>query len=480
MKRSLFVIFGIIFLLKTLESFVVYGHVDAINYHIVIAKYLSNGLWTEAWTTIPGSLMSGFFEFLYVIPHYIFDYGLKAHVSSQFLHYFFSLGIGSILVFNSIKNKDKVYAALAGISLLTIAKGSSFFLYAKNDGPLALSILLLYIFFERVRVKDSLSKKELITLGFLLGLAPAIKGSGILYIIPIALTFTYFHIKKPLQVLSVALIALLTWSPILFRNYYYIGNPLFPGLIEQIPGSASQAMIDYYSHHMSSKPTFISIMMNIKSLFLGKVVFLLSLVCFVKNIIDKRNDSNKVMYFLLSSFVIMMLLNGGVTAVRFLFPAYFVLVYYIFSNISKVLPKKSYVPIILLILCLVDSKIDKSFSRIKKMTKNYINLSEDEVIKKVIPLTAFWNHIDPSSKSLLYSDNLSQQYYAPLNMRVIQYQHNPAAYFTKSCSSDENLEEFKMFKYALIRADIDNPCYSLILNSQKLSTINEYSLYKLR
>ena len=170
LSSAIFLIFLIIFTIKSFESLLIYKHVDALNYHIVIAKYIVNGMWTKAWTQIPGSLMSGLFEYLYIIPHLIFNYGLKAQASSQLLHFLFSIGCGSLLLFSLFKKENFALACLAGISLLTISRGSSFFLYAKNDGVLALSYLATLIYFIRIKESQKTTISQSIIFGLLLGL----------------------------------------------------------------------------------------------------------------------------------------------------------------------------------------------------------------------------------------------------------------------------------------------------------------------
>jgi len=476
-ERLLLYFFILILIIKCLESFVVYGHVDAINYHLVIAKYLTNGLWNEAWTTIPGALMSGVFEFIYLLPHSIFGHGYRAHSTSQFLHFCFSIGLGSITLYWMLSKTNKTFASLGAISILTISKGSSFFLYAKNDGVLALAVLLLYYFYDQYCYKQDSSIKNSIILGFLLGLAPAIKASGVLYIIPIALHFTYYNFKSFKFILISSSLSILTWLPILIRNYYYNGNPLFPGLIGHINGNSSAAMIEYYSRHMSSPATLQSVLRNIFNLFTGKLIFLIVPFIVFFNIFKKNHQKNRLFYYAISSFILILIVNGGVTAIRFLFPLFFVFVYFLFKNFAEYKFSRS-IFVFLLVGILVDSKVDKSIGRvIDDLTSNE---THKQKIERKIPLTKFWDKLDiHNSRFYILSDNLSQQYYAPINMRVIQYQHHPELNFLFKCK-EHDLEKLSKYHYAVIMHDLNNPCYNMIKNSKLIASMFQYKFYKLK
>lgn len=482
-NRFFLILFFLIFLIKSLESLLVYKHVDALNYHIVIAKYLVNNLSDKAWYHIPGALMSGYFEYLYTIPHLIFNFGLKAHIGSQFLHFLFSLGIGSLIIFSIFKKKNFIISVLAAISILTISKGSSFFLYAKNDGVLALIYLSTLIYFLNLSKQKLISNKEAILFGVLLGLNPAIKQNGLIFIAPISLYFCYIFKEQYKKIAITVITAFIVWFPIIFRNWYYFDSPLFPGGLSINPGIATPEILYFYGISMNKGITLASLLENITMFFTGKLLFLLSLPLVILNIKNSKHDKNLSFYLLFSSLLLVLVINGGTTDHRFQFPLFFGMIYFIFSNLSNISTRYSInlISILLLTIILIDSKIDKSISRVKNMISTYSKFSEKEIINKRIPYTKLWETLPKSNDDVfIYSDYLSQSYYAPLNYHNHQVHHVPDSYFILKCDGPNDLKNLKKYSYALITRNIQNRCYEKIKQGKLIKTVDGTSLYDIR
>lgn len=476
--RSLFIFMWII---KALESLVPYAHVDALNYHMVVGKYLSLGLFNDLWETVPGALMSGLFDLIYTIPNFIFGYGLIAHSSSQFLHFFFSIGLGSLLLYNYfLKKQQPLIGGIAGLLILTISKGASFLMYAKNDGVLAFALLATALYFYEFFLKCKLFNfKTALVFGVLLGINPAIKMNGVLYMTPFALSYTFLARHQIKFVFIAALTAMALWAPFLSRNYYYIGNPIFPGMISLIKGSASLGMIEYYSHCMSARVTPATFVINLKNLFLGKIVFLTTFFFVLKN--KWKSDENILFYLIFAGFLIAMAVNGGMTAIRFLFPLMFLLVLYIALSAKSFKNEISQKPILalIIILILVDSKLDKSIRRIVDFSKDVIALHNEKlIVNKRIANTRLWNEIDQKKGTIwLLTDELSQQYYAPENLRLIQYQHNKNAQFMTG-PKDQCAAKIIKFDYVLLKNPRDLSCLDFLDKTYKKEDFMDYALYK--
>lgn len=486
MVRFLGIITIVVWLIKAFYSLVILDHVDALNYHMVVPKYLANGLWHEAWTTVPGALMSGVFEFLYLVPHLFFGYGVISHASCQFIHFFFSLGLGSVVLYQSLKEKSKLLAILAALSILTLSKGAIFFFFAKNDGPLALSYLCCLLLYLKLSESDWGNKKQIYLFGLLLGLIPSIKLNGLLYILPIVCHFLFYQWRNFRLVSIVSVISLTVFFPILIRNYYYIGAPFFPGLLNHFPGQATKEMVEYYTGAISAPLTLSKFFENLKLIFMGKIIFLSVPVLFVLNLVKGQKRLNLSLLFVFASFTLYLITNGGVISYRFHFPSYFALVFFIFNSLyfytnglEKIRPGAV---VIFLVLILVDSKIDKSIKNIKRGVSLYSNYEGRSLIRKVIGPSRFWDHVtnDERKVSYILSDNLSQQYYAPTYIRIIQVQHHKDASFLFNCKNDD-LFKLKKFSFALVMKENipRNPCYELIAKKKLVDSYHIYNLYDL-
>ncbi len=481
MKKILSILFISLWTLRFFNSLVITDSVDPLNYHMVISKYIVNGLWNEAWTTIPGALMAGLFDFIYLIPHYLFDFGLKAHISSQFLHFFFSIGLGSIFLYQYLKKQNVMIALLAGICLLSITRAQSFLFMAKNDGALAFSYLLAVTYLLKLLKSPHITNKQAMKMGLLLGLIPAIKLNGLLYTAPLALYFIYHFKNSPKQLLLCASTALGILSPILYRNWYYIGAPFFPGLIKTFPGRASASMIQYYSMFMSKPASLQSLIANIHHLFTGKILFLALPFIFYKQRNIKK--ANLPLFFVLISFSAYLLVNGGVVTDRFLFPCYFVFCLVIFKYLLLIKrPITTKALTCVLVFILIDSKLDRSLKAARDGIYSYSGRSEIEIVNAIIAPSRLWNSLPASDKTQnILSDFLSQQYYAPINIRLLQVEHFPGSHFLPSCTIDQ-ISKLSGFKYALINEQFNrhNPCYQLIKSSRRLSLVGNFALYELR
>ena len=468
-------IFCVVFLIKFLNSFYLYGHSDPLNYHLAMTKLLMEISSADAYKNNIQFLVSGFFDYLYIIPNLIFKNRFFSQLMGQNMHFLFSLGLGSLFLLKKIPNR--AIAFLGAIMILTMARSANFYLYAKNDGVLASMGLICAVY-----IIDS-KKIHPIIAGLLLGILPAIKMTGLFLVLPLLVIF-FYKSKRRYYDSAICLSTLfLVWSPILVRNYYFMKNPLFPGLIKLFPGNMHSAAKGFYGASINSTFKLQILWEQFHACFFPKVIFFLTPVFMYLNF-KKDRKINLYLFVITVFFLLYIAINGGIIAPRFYFPCHFILAFFaaktLLSHFNKL--KRWHLPILLL-LTLSDSKIDKSISYIKKEYSNYTTADNTrEIVNKMIPHTTFWNKIESSgeTKTYIISDLLTQFYHAPKGIFVEHPMHSPKANFFYSCT-EKDLRKLDRYSYALLYHQHENPCYDKIRkHGLKLHSQREITLYRIR
>lgn len=470
-------IFFTIFIIKVLEALCFFRHGDALNYHLVGPRFWLETSWLEMTNDLWGNFQSGLFELLYLLTIGIFGNSLWGQLSSQLLHFLLGQGLAAFILFSYFKKKNSIVAALSGIAILTISKSGDFFLYAKNDGFLAaMGLFALILILDKNYLKVEGSSRSIL-IGALLGLLPAVKMSGLFVTAPLAIYYVYLNRKDIFQILLAGSMSLLVFSPILIRNYYFIGNPFFPGLINIFPGVLTPEMKSYYLHHMSNPLSWDSLAKSLSSVFLGKVIFLFS---FPVLILKFRSEKNfKPEFFAYTTFVLYLLVNGGLVVERFFFTTYFFIIFGLAKFLLAIKLDKLKI-IAILFLLLVDSKIDKSFKRISHYFPLYLNSNPMDIVHEASPYASLWKNVPPSnSKKLVISDLFAQQFYAPRGIRIHQFRGRPDVEFLGTCTH-QDVELLEKYSYAILASQIENPCYLHIRqNGKVLKSIELFTLYEL-
>lgn len=461
-----------------LEAICFFRHGDALNYHLVGPRFWLETSWLEMTNDLWGNFQSGLFEALYLLTIGIFGNTLWGQLSSQLLHFLLGQGLAALVLFKFFKaRKKEIIGALAGLSILTISKSADFFLYAKNDGALAcLGLILALMLFDDSFVSLN-GKKRNLFLGILMGVIPAIKMSGLFIVLPLSIYFVLINYHRLSDVFITAITALLVFSPILIRNYYFIGNPFFPGLIELFPGVLTDEMKRYYLYHMSNKLSFSSFIAASKSLFTGKIIFLIFFPILFCRLKDKRLPFFSI--FVLSIFILYLLVNGGLVVERFFFICYFLITTMIFVFLSEKNFKNKYY-YLLLVLILVDSKVDKSIKRIVNFIPSYFNENSLDIVYKHSPYASIWKGVSSTGKKeLVISDLFAQQFYSPDGFRIHQFRGRPDVEFLGKCESSD-ISKLQKYSYAILAEKNQNPCYEKIRNSGLiLNQVGEFILFKL-
>ena len=214
----------------------------------------------------------------------------------------------------------------------------------------------------------------------------------------------------------------------------------------------------------------------IKACFLGKIIFALIPVIWYTN--HKFFRRGNAYLYLSIAFFILHLLEPVNPTERYFFPCYFFLIFYIVRSLSQYDIKHRYL-FALLVLALLDSKVDKGIKRVFNNAKLYTSGKTSwQIVNKASALSNFWNFV--AENTLIISDRSSEIYYAPKGVRLHQYSANWDAEFLVPCT-DKDIVKLKPYSYAILAMDIKNPCYSQIKNKGKnLKTIDQYTLYDIR
>ena len=476
-ESNIFIYFYLFFLLlQATQTLIPYSHGDALYYHLVGPKLWKESNWSSMWEDLSHYAQAGYFDLLYFVPTYFIESKLVNQIVCQFIHFFFSIFLGSLFVIYIIK--DKVWGPICGIAILTIANDSSFFYYAKNDGALAFfSLLATYL------VINKTYNHHPIIGGILIGIIPGIKINGFLIILPLILVLFYQLYKKETRFFTVCIVGLfsiITVLPQLVKNYIYTENPLFPGFVSLFPGNLTEPMLQHYGHFYGNPMNLEIFFKQIIDLITGKsIIILIPLLFFY----FKKTSNQILTYFFigLSVFLIYIIYNGSLLHPRYYFTSYFLIITAIFLFLSQQNINSKKLIISIFLLTIIDSKLDLSINGFYKIINSYYNLTEDKILEQYIPITKIWNKIDSSSDTeYVISDYISNSYYLPKNIRLHTAKQSLGADFLITCKDFRDIEKLKKYKYALVTNKNKNYCYEYITNRGKLIVNqDDHKLYKL-
>ncbi len=477
-------LFWTIFTLKLFETLCFINYIDPFAYHIAFPRQWYETSFLEALKSNDLYLISGLFDYLYIIPMLIFKGDrFPALLMSQSMHFIFSIGIGSLILNNWFKKY--YWGPVAGLCLLTISKSSTFFLVAKNDGALSLAVLVSFLIIYDdsflIRLKGI---ARAIVIGLSLGLIPAIKLNGLLYVASIGLYFVLKNRKNYALVVIAVLSSLVLFLPFLIKNWLLIRSPFFPALLSLFPGEVSSPMHSFYSRFIGSKFELVHLFKHLQYFFFGKVFFVTSILLLGFKFRRKEPltlSSNYISFIISASgYVLYLFINGGLPTYRFIFPGYFLIVYFIFNELkgySFELNKFKIVPILILVIILADSKVDKSFKRLMKRWDDR-NMSFREVANRDFPYSQFWNYVtvEPNQKTYVISDFLTNTYFAPKEVRIKASVVHREGRIITVC---DDVEKLKKYHYALLRFKSLNKCYQEIeSNWENVYSKGEITLYR--
>lgn len=477
-EKVLGVLFSFVLLLKFGECFVPYQHGDALSYHLVLPKLILERGFVKAHQDFYLGNIAGFFDYLYIIPQWIFESKLWAQIFSQFMHSSISLFLG-VFTFYKIFKKNKATFFLGSLSLLTFARSADFFLYAKNDGALAVTFLLgTLLIFNRLGRSLTSAKKNLF-IGICLGLMPAIKMSGLIYAATLGLFYLYksYQNKESLKAIMIASGTSLAIVSITFiKNWIFVGNPLFPAFLEFFPTKATPEMITYMNSLLKKPANLLGTLQNYLIAFSPKALGVLVIPSLFYNFKKKRHELNQLIYLILIFTSLYCLINPGYPAERFYFGCHFVLFYFLTETLYNLFDdskgQKTVLITVLLIFSLADSKIDKMFKRNYEFLKSATTLGfGKELLHKYIPHTFIWEKV--KENSIILSDHLPMQYYAPKGSILYQAGHSQEANFLRTCQKPRSLG---MASY-LIRNINENRCPTN--DFFKMESIYQYTHYQL-
>ncbi len=475
-----------IFLLRSLEAFEIHHHGDPLYYTLVAPKLFYDIGWAQMWEHLHHYAQAGYFDLLYFIPFAFVESLVTNQLICQFIHFFVAMGIACWVVAKTIRHP--IWGPLAVFCLLTIGKDAGHFHYAKNDAAVATASLLgaLYVFLRPA------SYRSAVVGGFLLGLAPGIKLSGLGASGLLGLYFCYKAWKQPnrwaLIGLAVA-VAAMTVAPQLAKNFYYTGNPLFPGFSTLMPGNSSPAMVDYYARLNGDRVTAAIFLTNLFDLFTGKYVFLIAPITFVYNLRQGRTAPNFFFLLSLGVFLLYLVGSGTVSHPRYFFACYFFLVVFLFMSLAQYefAPRTGKILASgVLVLALLDAKLDLTIRNIGDAIRIQTQLTEEQAIKEFIPWGYVWDHVQDVPAPLIISDKFHYNYYSPRGTRMHVISQSPQAYFLKTCSTEADVARLRDYDFAFIHGDRTDPCFQYIIRNGEYRTqfhniwVGALRVYRLR
>jgi hypothetical protein len=256
-------------------------------------------------------------------------------------------------------------------------------------------------------------------------------------------------------------------------------SPFFPGMLNIFPGNASDEMIKTYNYFMSNPTSWQSVLENIKNFFTGKLIYLIAIPCFVINLLKKKNELNLYFIFSLAMLTVYLKINGGITTERLYFFCYFLTNFFIFKTFSEYQTNNLGYSFIL-ILILIDSKLDKSFQRIKR-TISLEMLSSSTYINEISSRNKLWDFIDKNRlQTNIITDQWNELLHAPAHTQIDCTECNLDGFKLKRCNSND-LAAIKNYNYAILAKNENNMCYGWIKsNNKKLTTVAEYELYQIK
>jgi len=482
-------LFWLVFLMKALECLLPTPHGDALYYHLVAPKIWSVSSWSEMFQDLSHYVQAGYFDLIYFIPFTLSDSLMKNQIAGQFLHFFFSIGLASLLCLRWVNHR--IWGPLASISMLTIARDSGFFHYAKNDGALALaSLVAAWLIYRAKYLGKDQGKFSLVVTGIMLGLVPGIKMNGLLVVIPLSLYFVWQNRYKVSNIVITGGIALLVFLPVLIKNYIYTGNVFFPALVSRFPGFLTQPMLDHYSYYYGNSMSLETFGIQIRDFLTGKLLFIIHPILMWLNYKSGRSSLNFFAWLSITAFGLYIVFNGSLPHPRYFFPSYFLLVLFIFLSLkarsedpktSRFFTAKTTL-ILLVLIILSDTKLDLLGRNIRDAVTGHYSLTEQEMVRREIPLTALWEKIEANDTEVVdyvISDSHSSSYYLPRGVRLHTAKQSHGAEFLLDCHSQEDLSRLKFYRYSLLSSENSNLCYQFIRDHGTLLTeLKGIKLYK--
>ena len=482
-------LFWLVFLMKALECLLPTPHGDALYYHLVAPKIWSVSSWSEMFQDLSHYVQAGYFDLIYFIPFTLSDSLMKNQIAGQFLHFFFSVGLASLLCLRWVNHR--IWGPLASISMLTIARDSGFFHYAKNDGALALaSLVAAWLIYRAKYLGKDQGKFSLVVIGIMLGLVPGIKMNGLLVVLPLSLYFVWQNRYKVSNIVITGGIALLVFLPVLIKNYIYTGNVFFPALVSRFPGFLTQPMLDHYSYYYGNSMSLETFGIQIRDFLTGKLLFIIHPILMWLNYKSGRSSLNFFAWLSITAFGLYIVFNGSLPHPRYFFPSYFLLVLFIFLSLkarsedpktSRFFTAKTTL-ILLVLIILSDTKLDLLGRNIRDAVTGHYSLTEQEMVRREIPLTALWEKIEANDTEVVdyvISDSHSSSYYLPRGVRLHTAKQSHGAEFLLDCHSQEDLSRLKFYRYSLLSSENSNLCYQFIRDHGTLLTeLKGIKLYK--
>ena len=447
---------------KIFDALTIQTQGDPFYYHLAGARIFYYQGWQYLVTDLQSYAQAGWYDAVYVIPFFFTHNKIAIQLFGQETHLLLSLFLGAFCIFRWIPNKT--LAIFGAISLITISRDFVQFMYAKNDGVVAsLTLITAYWIYK---------KKSPYLIGLGLGLISSVKMSGLIATAVLSLIYTFNERRNFKAVLKCAITSLVVISPILLRNYWMTGDPVFPGMVDHFTSKMSSSTRGYYHYFFSQPSTSFSIVQSFKDLALGKAVYWIGFVIAFDK--ARKRDWDGFSFFIaaLAIFGFYTFSHGVYQGARFFFATFFLMIFFTFNELSKrTLNPKYFWP--LLVLILVDSNVGFSGQKIYGNLTELTHHSEEELIERHIDQFRMVKAMDrhPRMPTYIYSDKPSESFHLDPQYHLIHYQHAPNAdYFVKCLDVKTILPLINKYKYFWLNPEISNLCYDEIRTHTKMIT----------
>jgi hypothetical protein len=129
--------------------------------------------------------------------------------------------------------------------------------------------------------------------------------------------------------------------------------------------------------------------------------------------------------------------------------------------------------VLLILIIMSDAKLDLVGRNIRDAVTGHYSLTEQEMVRREIPLTALWDKIEANDSEVVdyvISDSYSSSYYLPRGVLLHTAKQSHGAEFLLDCHSQEDLSRLKSYRYSLLSSENSNLCYQFIRDHGTLLT----------
>jgi hypothetical protein len=455
------ILFGLALLYKIADALIPKGHTDVLYYTLYAPKLFHFYGWNTLVHDLVPFLMTGVME-LFTLLYFQFTENLGwIHILAQLTTLGLSLVLGALLIRRWIR--DPFIGFLAAFSILTFTRSSATFIFPKGDGPAGI-FAMIAAYAIHVRWKPW-------AIGILLGLLPSFKLSGIYPAAVLGLITVVKYRREPRFFLVAGLTALAAFAPTLLRNYIVIGNPVYPALLQKIPGRASPAILEFSARYFSTPPNWDFARLAMSDLLRGKIIFGLWIYFLIRKIGTKDSSLLFLVVAGLGSFLLYVATNGTYQDARFFFASFFILGLFAFLELDRLYRsdrphflKTAPGMVLLLALAVVDARLEAAPKTIWNNIRDLVSLPLGRIVDREMAREKPTRDLfpaNPGSPKRILSEMTAEGYYLDPAYRLEYVDYSRSAGFIRRCT-EADTDRLKAYDYFILAADRNTPCHEKV------------------